>query len=151
ALLAAVDGEALAVERRALGRRHAAERQQARHHHRHPRRRLHRSPPPARQTRASSTRLNGVCVARRILPNPPPATLTSRRRATPASLARLRALSIEPTCESNPMKVDLGNALAMMIVDAPRPQPTSATLAPRSSFSFTPSSAGIHALTRLPM
>ena len=32
----------------------------------------------------------------------------------------------------------------MMIVDAPCPQPMSATLAPRSSFSWTPSSAGIH-------
>ena len=37
----------------------------------------------------------------------------------------------------------------MMIVDAPWPQPTSATLAPAFSRASTPSSAGIQLLTRL--
>ena len=36
-----------------------------------------------------------------------------------------------------------------MIVDAPWPQPTSATRPPASSLSSTPSSAGIHESTRL--
>jgi hypothetical protein len=37
----------------------------------------------------------------------------------------------------------------MMMLDEPWPQPMSATLAPRSSFSWTPSSAGIQESTRL--
>ena len=36
----------------------------------------------------------------------------------------------------------------MMIVEAPSPHPTSATLAPACSLSTTPSRAGSHALTR---
>src|SRR5258708_40282388 len=39
--------------------------------------------------------------------------------------------------------------LAINMVEAPFPHPTSATLAPASSFSFTSLSEGIHELTRL--
>ena len=39
----------------------------------------------------------------------------------------------------------------MMIVEAPWPQPMSATCAPARSFASTPSRAGIHAWIRLPM
>ena len=49
--------------------------------------------------------------------------------------------------ESSPLAM-AGNACAMRIVDAPWPQPTSATVAPRSSFSTTPVSAGSHSATR---
>ena len=41
-----------------------------------------------------------------------------------------------------------GYACASSTLDAPCPQPTSATSAPARSFSSTPSSAGIHAGTR---
>jgi len=44
--------------------------------------------------------------------------------------------------------VEFGNARAMRIVEDPWPQPTSATRAPRSSFSTTPSSAGSQLSTR---
>jgi len=40
-------------------------------------------------------------------------------------------------------------ALAISTVDAPLPQPTSATLAPDSSLACTPCKEGIHALMRL--
>jgi hypothetical protein len=70
------------------------------------------------------------------------------RWATPASAAALRAAVIEASWLSTPKKVDRPKACAMMIVEAPSPQPTSATLAPDCSLSTTPSSAGSHALTR---
>ena len=41
-------------------------------------------------------------------------------------------------------ELQAGKALAMRIVDAPCPQPMSATRAPAESFSTTPSSAGSH-------
>ena len=43
------------------------------------------------------------------------------------------------------MNVDRGYACAISIVDAPCPQPTSATRAPSRSFASTPSSAGSQA------
>ena len=47
-----------------------------------------------------------------------------------------------------PVQSDLGNALAINKVEAPFPQPTSATVPPASSFSLTPFNAGIQELTR---
>src|SRR5580704_6336172 len=47
------------------------------------------------------------------------------------------------------MNSEFGNACAMRMVEAPCPQPTSATRAPRSSFACTPSSARIHEEMRL--
>src|SRR5262245_11036111 len=46
------------------------------------------------------------------------------------------------------MKLDLGNAWAITMVEAPCPQPMSATRAPRFRRSTTPSRAGSHSLTR---
>jgi hypothetical protein len=77
------------------------------------------------------------------------ATSNLVRWATPASAAALRASAIEASWLSMPRKVDRPNACAMMMVEAPSPHPTSATLAPARSLSATPSSAGSHALTRL--
>ena len=45
--------------------------------------------------------------------------------------------------------VTWGNAFAISSVEAPLPQPTSATRAPASSFCSTSASGGIHQLTRL--
>ena len=39
----------------------------------------------------------------------------------------------------------------MMMVEAPHPQPKSATLAPSRSLASTPSKAGIHVSVRFPM
>ena len=52
---------------------------------------------------------------------------------TPASAAAWRAAAMDVSWLSTPRKVDRPNALAMMIVDAPSPHPTSATLAPACS------------------
>lgn len=46
-------------------------------------------------------------------------------------------------------KLQLGKACAIITVDTPWPQPTSATLAPFSSLATTPSSAGNQFATRL--
>jgi hypothetical protein len=51
-----------------------------------------------------------------------------------------RARSIEPAWLSKPVNCEFGKARAMTMVEAPCPQPTSATRAPRSSFSMTPCS-----------
>ena len=48
-----------------------------------------------------------------------------------------------------PWKVDFGKCLAIKMVDAPSPHPTSATFAPCSSFCCTPSRAGIQLEMRL--
>jgi hypothetical protein len=49
---------------------------------------------------------------------------------------------------SKPAKVERWNACAEMIVEAPSPQPTSATLAAEHSLSSRPSKAGSQSLTR---
>ena len=75
-----------------------------------------------------------------------PATTKSTRSETPASSAALRAASIEAGWLSKPMKREFGYAWAMMIVEAPKPQPMSATRAPRSSFSTSAGERGQPAL-----
>src|SRR4029077_1441100 len=47
------------------------------------------------------------------------------------------------------MNSEFGKALAIITVDQPWPQPTSATLPPRLSFSTAPSRAGSHAPIQL--
>ena len=61
----------------------------------------------------------------------------------PAGIPELRAAVIEASWLSTPKKVDRPKACAMMIVEAPSPQPTSATVAPERSFSTTPSLPGV--------
>jgi hypothetical protein len=72
------------------------------------------------------------------------------RSATPAAAARCRACSIEAAWLSKPANVERGYCWAIRMVEAPWPQPMSATHDPASSFSTTPSRAGSQALTRLP-
>src|SRR6476469_2576883 len=73
------------------------------------------------------------------------------RSATPWSPACLRAISIEPSWYSDPLNREFGYSWASRMVDAPSPQPISATWAPARSLSSTPSSAGIQDGTRLAM
>ena len=82
----------------------------------------------------------GTCVA--------VSTSNRVRPATPASAAATRAPSMDGAWLSTPTKVDRSNALAMITVEAPKPQPTSATRAPAWSFSTTPSRAGSQDGTR---
>ena len=65
------------------------------------------------------------------------------------SLSSLTSGFDRTVVKSKPTKLEAGKASAMMIVQAPCPQPTSATLAPSESFPSTPESAGIQASTRL--
>ena len=79
------------------------------------------------------------------------AVVTSNRvRPVDAGLARRRPgpPRSDGAWLSSPRKVDRSNARAMMTVEAPKPQPTSATLAPSRSFSTTPSRAGSQDCTR---
>jgi hypothetical protein len=76
------------------------------------------------------------------------ATAKSHRPSRPASPAALRARSMDSTCGSNPRTDEAGWASARMRVDAPRPQPTSATAMPAASRSANPVTAGTHELSR---
>ena len=57
--------------------------------------------------------------------------------------------SVGETGDSRGIMLDAGYVSARSKVEAPCPQPTSATCAPALSLASTPSSAGIHALARL--
>lgn len=78
----------------------------------------------------------------------PPVHREARRRAggspRPADAAFSIAAAIEALCGSTPKKVEFGNPSAISTVEWPWPQPMSATFAPRSRRSTTPSRAGSH-------
>ena len=59
--------------------------------------------------------------------------------------------SDRPTSAAAYAETEFGYSRASRIVDAPSPQPMSATSAPARSLSWTPSSAGSHDGTRLAM
>jgi hypothetical protein len=78
----------------------------------------------------------------------PAGRTAGRRRARGQPQSASRAAAIDGSWMSKPANVERTNASAMMIMDAPCPHPTSATLAPARSFSTTPSRAGSHSSTR---
>ena len=109
---------------------------------------MHAAPPrPGRRDRAGRRRSRS---GRSPSPGYDPASASwkSTRSATPADSTLARAASSEASCVSKPMKRERSKAVAISTVECPWPEPTSATRAPRSSFSTTPSSAGSHSGTR---